>query len=118
VPDAGSLTAAASVSPTKPPVVLHPSGRLNLVSAPQLRVNLRETVEAGDPFVVIDLAEITFIDSSGLAALVSGLKACRQAGGDLRIAAPTEQVQNVLQVTTLDQVLHPYASVEQALTDW
>ena len=98
--------------------MLHPSGRLNLVSAPQLRVTLRETVDAGDSFVVIDLAQVVSIDSSGLGAVVSGLKACRQAGGDLRIAAPTEQVLSVLQVTNLDRALHPYPTVDAALADW
>ncbi len=55
------------------------------------------------------------MDSSGLGALVASLKRARQAGGDLRIASLTPQVQMVLQLTNLDRVLRPYASVEEAL---
>jgi anti-sigma B factor antagonist len=65
----------------------------------------------------VNLAETTFVDSSGLGALVSGLKSARQAGGDLRLVAPSEQVSMVLRLTNLDRVLQPRASVEEALRD-
>ncbi len=52
--------------------------------------------------------------SSGLGALVSGLKVARQAGGDLRIAAPTEQVVTVLELTNLNRVLSTYDSADGA----
>jgi anti-sigma B factor antagonist len=56
-----------------------------------------------------------FIDSSGLGAVIGGLKTARQAGGDLRIASLTPQVASVLQLTNLDRVLRPYDSVAGAL---
>ena len=70
------------------------------------------------PKVVIDLGPTTFIDSSGLGALVSGLKTCRQAGGDLRIAAAGEQVRTVLRLTNLDRILRAHETVEDARRDW
>jgi anti-sigma B factor antagonist len=73
---------------------------------------------AESPRVVIDLGPTTFIDSSGLGALVSGLKTCRQAGGDLRIAAAGEQVRTVLRLTNLDRILRAHESVEDARRDW
>ncbi len=51
--------------------------------------------------IVVDLSETEFIDSSGLGALIAGLKIARKAGGDLCIAAPTQQVCTVLELTTL-----------------
>lgn len=69
--------------------VVQPTGRLNMVAAPRLREQLHGLVENGSSRLVVDLSRTDFIDSSGLGALVSGLKAARQAGGDLRIAAPT-----------------------------
>jgi anti-sigma B factor antagonist len=48
---------------------------------------------------------------------VSCLKSARQAGGDLRLVAPTEQVSMVLKLTNLDRILQPRASVEEALND-
>jgi len=94
--------------------VVTPKGRLNMVSAKQLRAAVTELVEGGTTRVVVDLAETTFLDSSGLGALVAGLKSARQAGGDLRIARPTQQVVTVLGLTNMDKVLRPRESVDGA----
>ncbi|NGP04194.1 STAS domain-containing protein [Rhodococcus sp. 14C212] len=95
-------------------VVVRPEGRLNMVAAPRLREQLRGLVEGGSARVVVDLGATEFIDSSGLGALVSGLKAARQAGGDLRLASPTAQVRSVLSLTSLDRVLRTYDSADAA----
>ncbi len=96
-------------------VVITPQGRLNMVAAPRLRSLLTETVKGGRRRVVVDLSATEFMDSSGLGALIAGLKTARQAGGDLRIAQVTPQVAMVLQLTNLDRVLRAYDSVEAAL---
>lgn len=96
-------------------VVIRPRGRLNLLTAPRLREVVARTVAEGRATVVVDLAGTEFMDSSGLGALVAGLKSARQAGGDLRIACLTPQVQMVVKLTNLDRVLRPYGSVEDAL---
>lgn len=96
-------------------VVLAPSGRLTVVTAPQLRAAVADRITAGDRIIVVDLSVTEFVDSSGLGALVSCLKSARQAGGDLRIVAPTEQVAMVLRMTNLDRILQPRASVDDAL---
>ena len=98
--------------------VVAPVGRLDLLSAADVKRRLGEEVAAGRRRLVIDLGETTFIDSSGLGAIIGGLKAARLAGGDLRIARPNDQARVVLQLTTLDRVLRPYASVEDALAGY
>lgn len=94
--------------------VVTPVGRLTMVAAKPLTEAVVALVDQGTSKVVVDLGETTFIDSSGLGALIAGLKRCRQAGGDLRIARPTEQVTTVLRLTNLDKVLTPRASVDEA----
>jgi anti-sigma B factor antagonist len=94
--------------------VIRPHGRLTMVSTASLRSLVTETVESGRNHIVVDLSSTDFIDSSGLGALVAGLKTARQAGGDLRIAKPSEQVRTVLQLTNLDRVLRPAASIQGA----
>jgi anti-anti-sigma factor len=96
-------------------VVLAPTGRLTVVTAPELRAAVADRITAGDRIIVVDLSGTDFVDSSGLGALVSCLKSARQAGGDLRIVAPTEQVSMVLRMTNLDRILQPRASVADAL---
>lgn len=94
--------------------VIHVSGRLDLVSAGALKDRVAATVHGGRSDVVIDLAEVPFIDSSGLGALIGGLRAARLAGGDLRIARPAEQARAILRLTTLDRILTPFETVEAA----
>ncbi|KUI25235.1 STAS domain-containing protein [Mycobacterium sp. GA-2829] len=98
-------------------VVIRPDGRLNMVAAPALRKQIHEVVDGGTARVVVDLGGTEFIDSSGLGALISGLKVARQAGGDLRIAAPTRQVTTVLELTNLNRVLRTYDSADGAFDD-
>ena len=57
------------------------------------------------------------VASSGLGALISGLKSARLAGGDLRIARPGPQVLTVLEFTSLNRVLQAYDSVESAFDE-
>jgi len=94
--------------------VIIPRGRVTAVSARRLKELVGELVAGGSPRVVVDMAETTFLDSSGLGALIAGLKTARQAGGDLRIARPTEEVQLVLTLTNMDKVLRPRESVTEA----
>jgi anti-sigma B factor antagonist len=95
--------------------VIRLEGRLNMVSADGLRNGIESLVEEGIARVVVDLAEVSFMDSSGLGALIGGVKAARRAGGDLRIAAPPDQVRLVLRLTTLERILPPHDTVESAV---
>jgi anti-sigma B factor antagonist len=99
-------------------MVLRPEGRLNMVSAADVRRVIAAAVEEGTPRLVVDLGGTSFIDSSGLGSLVAGLKTARQAGGDLRIAGATDQALLVLRLTNLDRVLRPHETVEDALDGW
>lgn len=99
-------------------VVISCTGRLNMAAVPRLRSSITAAVEGGGKRLVLDLAEVPFVDSSGLGVLVAGLKQARQVGGDLRIAAVGEQVRTVLGLTNLDRVLRPYATVGDALDGW
>jgi anti-sigma B factor antagonist len=96
--------------------VIHTNGRLNLVSAPKLRELVTRIVrEDGRSHVVVDLAGTDFMDSTGLGALISGLKTTRAAGGDLRIARAGTQVTMVLELTSMDSILEPHDTVEECL---
>jgi anti-anti-sigma factor len=79
-------------------------GRLDAAAAPRLLARLTGAIAEGKAQFVVDLADVPFIDSTGLGALVSGLKAARRVEGDLRLAAPSPQVRKLLRLTTLDRV--------------
>ena len=94
------------------------TGRFNMTAAPDFRRFLDGVLESGATRIVVDLSDTTFIDSSGLGALIGGLKKARQVGGDLRIAGPPEQVRMVLSLTNLDRVLRPHDDVAAATHGW
>ncbi|SBS73592.1 STAS domain-containing protein [uncultured Microbacterium sp.] len=93
------------------------SGRLTATGAPRLRQAVDDAVAAGTPRVVIDMSDTEFIDSSGIGALIGGLKSTRLADGDLRIAAVPEAVRRVLKLTNLDRVLREYPAAEAAFDE-
>lgn len=95
--------------------IIRLTGRLDLVHAAGLREAVRSAVAGGTPLLVVDLAEVPVVDSSGIGALVGGLREAREAGGELRIAAAREQALTVLSLTKIDRVLKTYTSVEAAL---
>lgn len=98
--------------------VVHLTGRLDLLSAADVKRRLAQAVADGYHRLVLDLGMVTFIDSSGLGAVIGALKDARVAGGDLRLARVGEQARLILELTTLDRVLRPYPTVEEALAGY
>jgi len=97
--------------------VVAPTGRLDVAGAPALKDAISEVVKNSPPRVVIDMEGVSFVDSTGLGSVIAVLKQIRGSeGGELRLAAPNQQVRVVLELTTLYRVFPYYATVEEALT--
>lgn len=96
--------------------VVAPTGRLDVAGAPALKDAINGAVTEGSPRVVIDLEGVSFVDSTGLGSVIAALKQIRSSQGELRLAAPNQQVRVVLELTTLDRVFPYYATLEEALT--
>jgi anti-sigma B factor antagonist len=96
-------------------IVLAPTGRLDVAGAPTLKDAIGEVVQNGPPRIVIDMEGVSFVDSTGLGSVIAALKQIRTSQGQLRLAAPNQQVRVVLELTTLDRVFPYYATVEEAL---
>lgn len=90
------------------------SGRLNMVTAPRVREAIQTAVDSNHARIAVDLSGVVFLDSSGLGALIAGLKTAREAGGDVRLISPTEQVELVLELTNMGAVLKTFDTVESA----
>lgn len=79
-------------------------GEVDLGSAPQLRDAILKAVKTAKAQVAVDLAGVGYMDSSGVATLVEGLKACREPGKAFVLLAPSQPVMKVLQLSRLDSV--------------
>ena len=78
------------------------NGRITLGDETQrLRDTVRNLIAEGKKKIVLNLAQVDFIDSSGVGELVSSFTAVRNAGGELKLLSLTKKVSDVLQVTKL-----------------
>jgi len=92
------------------------NGALNARSAEEAKQTFKNLVEEGVSQVVVDLKDVPFIDSSGLAALVSGLKTLGGEAANLKLAAPQSQARLLFELTMFDRVFEIHESVDEALT--
>lgn len=90
-------------------ILVHLSGRLDAVTTPKVKTVLQQLTTTEQPKIVIDLNEVSFIDSSGLAALVSGLRSARENGGTIALSGVQPQARTVFHLTMMDRVfsIHP-----------
>jgi anti-sigma B factor antagonist len=102
-----------SVTPSVSVVSLN--GALNARSAEEAKQTFRNLVEQGVKKVIVDLQEVPFIDSSGLAALVSGLKTLGGEASNLKLAAPQSQARLLFELTMFDRVFEIHDSVDDAM---
>lgn len=79
-------------------------GELDLDTAPRLSEEIATLASRGVSAVTVDLAHLDFIDSSGLTALITGLKRLRDNGGDMTLRSPTPTTLKVFEITGLTRV--------------
>jgi anti-sigma B factor antagonist len=92
------------------------SGDIDLSTSPQLRkAVLRELKELRRPRVVLNLKAVRYIDSSGVASLVEGLKASRDVGSRFVLFGLNTTVREVLQLSKLVKIFEIYEDEEQAV---
>ncbi len=92
-------------------VILEVSGELDMCNAPLLAAELASR-DGANPCLVIDLSEVTFIDSTGLHTLA---RACEEHGA--RIACPPGNVRRVFEVVSFSKICPIHESLEDALAD-
>jgi anti-sigma B factor antagonist len=85
--------------------VIQVSGEIDLATCPQLRNVLAELVDRGVRHLVIDLEQVSFLDSSGIGVLMGTLRRVRELDGSLRLTAPSAQVRRVLELTGATMLL-------------
>ncbi len=101
--------------------VLRLAGEVDVYTAPQLRERVIELVDGGTRHVMVDLREVTFLDSTGVGVLIGGLKRLRARDGSLTLVTGTERIRRIFRVTGLDRVFVVRPSVQEAITsdqDW
>ncbi|MGA2607353.1 MAG: STAS domain-containing protein [Terriglobia bacterium] len=97
-------------------ILLDMRGRITLGRETEaFRRKIRELIDAGYKRLILDLGEITYIDSVGLGTLVASLTSVRKQGGDLKLLRLPQGVHQLLQITRLVTVFEIHNSLESAL---
>lgn len=91
------------------------SGRVDSSNASQLEDALAGVLDEGQKNLVLELSGLDYLSSAGLRYLVSTLKDCRKRGGDLRIASPSERVDEVLRMAGLKSLFATYEDTTAAV---
>ena len=96
-------------------IVVKPSeSRLDARSAPAFKELLGRVIAGGNTQVVLDLSEVTFVDSSGLGAIASAFKALEDGRG-LVICGARDAVRSMFKLTRLDKVVRVVGTEDQAV---
>ena len=95
--------------------VVEVRGEIDVYTAPVLREELTSLVDAQHTNLVVDLTQVSFMDSTGLGVLVGGLKKVRTLGGDLSLVIDQETILKVFRITALTQVFSIHSTLEDAL---
>ncbi|MBN3946653.1 MAG: STAS domain-containing protein [Nostoc sp.] len=96
-------------------IVLTPAGRLDITTAWQFRLKLQECISKLSCHVVVNLALVNFIDSSGLTSLVAGMRDADKVKGSFRISNVHPEAKLVFEVTMMDTVFEIFETEEEAL---
>ena len=96
--------------------VVDVSGRITLgEGSSSLRDLLRDLIAKGNRKILLNLGEVTYIDSSGIGELVSGFTTISNQGGTLKLLSLTKRVQDLLQITKLYTVFDVHEEEAHAL---
>ena len=79
-------------------------GEVDLYSSPELRKAILKAVPSAEGGLAIDMAGVTYIDSSGVATLVEGLRSAREHGTGSSLVSPSPAVMQVLELARLDSI--------------
>lgn len=91
------------------------SGRIDSSNASELDAALKAATDGGRYNIVLDLSGIEYMSSAGLRAIVGAYRECRNHGGDVRIANPSDRIREVLDLAGLTAIFSIYDDTTAAV---
>jgi len=95
--------------------ILVVGGEVDYEVSPQLKAHMMRAIKAGARRLVLDLSDVTFIDSTAIGVIAGAVEKLDEAGGSLAIVSTHEKVVQIFEITGLDSVITLHASREEAL---
>jgi len=110
-----SRTPVTGVRWAQSTAVVNVEGEIDLSRSLEFQQSLLEVLDRKPDKIVIDLAKVGYMDSSGVASLVKVLSRTRKSGTSLHLAAMTHRVRSIFEITRLDTVFEIFPTVEEAM---
>jgi anti-anti-sigma factor len=98
--------------------VIQTNKRLDAHVSDIYKQRIKNLIDQGKINIVLDMSKTEFMDSCGLACIVSRIAKIRSLNGDLRLSAVGAQVNKVLEITNLDKILSCYDNNEDAINSF
>jgi anti-sigma B factor antagonist len=95
-------------------VVFSVHGELDLHEAPALQERIAAAIDRGAKLIVVDLTQVSFIDSMALGVLLGAVKELRLRDGNLRLVVPNPSLRRIFEISLLDRVFTLDSSLEEA----
>ncbi len=95
--------------------VLDVGGEIDVATSPELHELLSGLIESGPGLLIVNLTDVSFIDSTGLGVLVGAVRELRAGGGDLRLVVTQPHIIKLLELTGLDEVFSVLPSMSDAV---
>jgi anti-sigma B factor antagonist len=89
--------------------------KLNTINAPKLKSELVILNAGGVKNIILDLGEVSFVDSSGLSAILIGNRLCKNVEGTFAVANLNDYVLKLLKISQLDSILNIFPTIDEAV---
>jgi anti-anti-sigma factor len=110
------LAVASGVRFAGPVAIIDVMGRVTLgESSKDLGKRIKQAIEGGSNQVLVNMSQVTYIDSSGLGELVGAFSKIQRAGGQFKLAGVTKEVSYLFHVANFDKLLDMHPDEEAAL---
>ena len=96
--------------------VLDVTGEIDIYTTPQFKEAVSAAIDENQPAIVINMAQVTYMDSSGFGTLLSATKRLRPLDGALYLSGCNEAIQRMLQITRLNTIFSVYPTEEEAVS--
>jgi len=96
------------------PTVISLDGEIDLHVSPRIAATLIAAVKEKPRNLIVDMAKVSYIDSSGLAVLIEAMQSVEKYGGKFALAGLQENVKPIFEIARLDQVFRIFADVDSA----
>src|SRR5262249_12653237 len=96
-------------------VVLILQGEVDAFTAPKLKQEIINQIDQGVTRLAVDLADVNYLDSTGLGVLIGGLKRTRDKDGELVLVCPNVRIMRIFDNTGLSKIFEMFNSEDEAL---